>query len=134
DKMCSSTYLTEKERDMLKEIVWKYPYAFAIDEDSKGCIDPNVMPRVKIVVVDHNAWKRKSPIYVGKELKEVVEFLKKKEKSGVLERAKNSPYSNNWFMIRKKNGQLRFIQDVQPLNGVTVVDRSQPPHGEKLSE
>jgi hypothetical protein len=29
-------------------------------------------------------------------------------------------YSNRWFTVPKKNGTLRFIQDLQPANKVTI--------------
>ena len=31
-----------------------------------------------------------------------------------------APYSNKWFTVPKKNGALRFIQDMQPVNKVTI--------------
>ncbi|MCO5550070.1 hypothetical protein L7F22_003549 [Adiantum nelumboides] len=31
-----------------------------------------------------------------------------------------APYSNRWFTIPKKNGTLRFIQDMQPVNKVII--------------
>ena len=37
----------------------------------------------------------------------------------ILERS-GAPYSNRWFTVRKKNGKLRFIQDLQPPNRVTI--------------
>ena len=38
---------------------------------------------------------------------------------GILELS-NAPYSNRWFTVPKKNGTLRFIQDLQPVNKVTI--------------
>ena len=38
---------------------------------------------------------------------------------GILEPS-NAPYSNRWFTVPKKNGSLRFIQDLQPVNKVTI--------------
>ena len=38
---------------------------------------------------------------------------------GILELS-NAPYSNRWFTVPKKNGTLRFIQDPQPVNKVTI--------------
>ena len=31
-----------------------------------------------------------------------------------------APYSNRWLIMPKKNGALRFIQDMQPMNKVTI--------------
>ena len=38
---------------------------------------------------------------------------------GILEPS-SAPYSNRWFTVPKKNGSLRFIQDLQPVNRVTI--------------
>ena len=38
---------------------------------------------------------------------------------GILEPS-YAPYSNRWFTVPKKNGALRFIQDMQPVNKVTI--------------
>ena len=38
---------------------------------------------------------------------------------GILEPS-NAPYSNRWFTVPKKNGSLRFIQDLQLVNKVTI--------------
>ena len=46
-------------------------------------------------------------------------LLKEKIEMGILEPL-NTPYSNRWFMVPKKNGTLRCIQDLQPVNKVTI--------------
>ena len=38
---------------------------------------------------------------------------------GILEPS-SAPYSNRWFTVPKKNGTLRFIQNLQPVNKVTI--------------
>jgi hypothetical protein len=38
---------------------------------------------------------------------------------GILELS-SAPYANRWFTVQKKNGTLRFIQDLQPVNKVTI--------------
>ena len=39
-----------------------------------------------------------------------IELLKEKVKMGIHEPS-NAPYSNRWFMVLKKKGTIRFIQD-----------------------
>ena len=38
---------------------------------------------------------------------------------GILEPS-SAPYSNRWFTVPKRNRTLRFIQDLQPVNKVTI--------------
>ena len=49
----------------------------------------------------------------------LMEFLKEKVELGIL-KPLSAPYSNQWFMVPKKNGTMRFIQDLQPVNKVTI--------------
>jgi hypothetical protein len=49
----------------------------------------------------------------------LIELLKIKVAMEILEPL-NAPYSNRWFTVPKKNGSLRFIQDLQPVNKVTI--------------
>ena len=48
-----------------------------------------------------------------------MELLRKKVDMGILEPS-SAPYSNRWFTVLKKNETLRFIQDLQPVNRVTI--------------
>jgi hypothetical protein len=38
-----------------------------------------------------------------------------------------SPYSNWWFTLPMKNGKLRFIQDLQPVNKITIRNMGSSP-------
>ena len=48
-----------------------------------------------------------------------MELLRQKVDMGILEPS-SAPYSNRWFTVPKKNGTLRFIQDLQLVNKVTI--------------
>ena len=52
---------------------------------------------------------------------------------GILEPS-NAPYSNRWFTVPKENGSLRFIQDLQPVNKVTIRNVGIGPSVEEFSE
>jgi len=52
---------------------------------------------------------------------------------GVLERC-HGPYSSRYWFVPKKDGKLRFVQDLQQLNSVTVKDSGVPPDVEAFSE
>ena len=49
----------------------------------------------------------------------LMKLLKQKLELGILEPS-SAPYSNRWFTVPKKNGTLHFIQDLQPVNKVTI--------------
>ncbi|KAL3688737.1 hypothetical protein R1sor_015046 [Riccia sorocarpa] len=72
-----------------------------------------------IFTVPHVPWDLK-PIPVPRAmLPKLIDLLKEKMRMGILEPSM-APYSSRWFTVPKKNGSLRFIQDLQPANSVTI--------------
>ena len=49
----------------------------------------------------------------------IIDSLNEKIKIGILEPFK-APYSNGWFTIEKKDINLWLIQDLQPVNVVSI--------------
>ena len=64
-------------------------------------------------------YKGTREFIVWDQIPQVIGLLKEKIEMGILEPS-NAPYSNKWFTIPKKNGSLRFIQDLQHVNRVTI--------------
>ena len=52
---------------------------------------------------------------------------------GILELS-SAPYSNRCFTVLKKNGTLRFIQDLQPDNKVTINNTGVGPSIDEFAE
>ncbi|CAM6098716.1 unnamed protein product [Calypogeia fissa] len=72
-----------------------------------------------VFIVPHVPWDL-NPIAVSRTLApKLAELLNEKLKARILKRS-DAPYSNRWFIVRKKNGSLRFIQDMQLPNKVTI--------------
>ena len=72
-----------------------------------------------IFTIDHVPWNLKPIPVLRAHIPKVIDLLKEKVAMGILEPS-NTPYSNRWFTVPKKNGSLRFIQDLQPVNKVTI--------------
>ena len=84
-----------------------------------GCVDPTVVEPMVIFTVPHVPWNLK-PIPVPRaHIPKLMELLRQKVNMGILELS-SAPYSNRWFTVPKKNGTSRFIQDLQPVNRVTI--------------
>ena len=64
---------------------------------------------------------------------EATRQVHKKLKSGTLEFSQG-PYRSRYFLVEKKNGKYRFINDVQALNKVTIRDSGMPPQVDEFSE
>ncbi|KAL3692893.1 hypothetical protein R1sor_006544 [Riccia sorocarpa] len=109
--------LTEKE--CFKKMLKRHGKAFAFESHEIGCVDPSIVSPMIIFTVPHAPWDLR-PIPVPRaHLPKLVELLKEKMKMKILEPSV-APYSSRWFTVPKKNGSLRFIQDMQPVNGVTI--------------
>jgi len=81
---------------------------------------------VKIPVQEHVPWARKTlPIPPGIREK-VIELIQKKIDSGVYEPSYSS-YHHQWFTVAKKDGNVRIIHNLTPLNAVTICDTQEPP-------
>jgi hypothetical protein len=77
-------------------------------------------------IIPHTPWEFKNiPIPPGIRNK-VIEMLKSKIEAGVYEPSQSS-YRGRWFCVLKKNGTLRIVHDLQPLNKVSIRDASQLP-------
>jgi hypothetical protein len=125
--------LTEVERNAFKEMISKYGKAFAFKIEEIGCVNPAEVTPMIMFTVPHVPWDLK-PIPVPKALlPHLVELLKEKVRARILEPS-GAPYSNRWFTIRKKNGKLRFIQDMQPPNGVTIKNAGTGPVVDEFAE
>ncbi|GBG92540.1 hypothetical protein CBR_g55875 [Chara braunii] len=99
----------------------------------KGRLDVKLIPPVRIHTVEHECWNDKGPSYEFGIAGEVTDLLRAKMDSFVAEPTA-SPYANWWFVFRKPNKTLRWIQDLQKLNAVTIRDASSLPQADLLAE
>ncbi|KAE8239698.1 hypothetical protein A4X13_0g8112, partial [Tilletia indica] len=112
--------LNEDELALLTQVLLQNEHALAFDESEKGVVDENIVPPVKIPVVEHEIWdQRKIPISAA--IKEqVMRLLQEKIDSGLYEHS-SAGYTSKWFPVAKKQkGQFRLVHDLQPLNAVTA--------------
>ncbi len=111
----------------------RHSKAFASFPAEIGCVQPSIIAPMVIFTVPHVPWDLK-PIPVPRaQLPKLVELLKEKVKMGILEPSM-APYSNRWFTVPKKNGALRFIQDMQPANKVTIRNKGSGPIVDEVAE
>ncbi|GBG90067.1 hypothetical protein CBR_g50160 [Chara braunii] len=99
----------------------------------KGRLDAKLNSPVRIHMVEHECWNDKGPAYEFGIAAEVIELLRAKIDSFVAEPTA-SPYAKKWFVFRKPNKILRWIQDLQKLNAVTIRDAGSLPQADLLAE
>ena len=126
-------FLNEQERKMFQNMLSKHGKAFASSPDEIGCVQPSIVAPMVIFTVPHVPWDLK-PIPVPRALlPKLVSLLKEKMQMGILEPSM-APYSNRWFTVPKKSGALRFIQDMQPANRVTIRNKGSGPIVDEVAE
>jgi hypothetical protein len=126
-------FLNEAEKKKFRSMLSKHGKAFAASPDEIGCVHPSVVAPMVIFTVPHVPWDLK-PIPVPRALlPKLVALLKEKIQMGILEPSM-APYSNRWFTVPKKSGALRFIQDMQPANKVTIRNKGSGPAVDEVAE
>jgi transposase InsO family protein len=126
-------FLLPEERKLMHHFMMLFERGFAWDESQKGSFREDFFPPLKMPVVPHVPWALKNiPIPPGI-YKEVVRILRDKIAAGTYEPSSSS-YRSRWFTVLKKNGKLRIVHDLQPLNAITIRDSAVPPFTEQLAE
>ncbi|GBG74360.1 hypothetical protein CBR_g18771 [Chara braunii] len=126
--------LTEKEVDFLVSVMKKTHLAYAFDDDERGRLDVDMIPMIRIHTVPHEPWNIRGPRYPNPDdHRRVVEYLDGKIRTKVADYS-YGPYASPWFCFIKPSGILRWVQNLQRLNSVTVRDARGLPHADQLSE
>ena len=119
-------FLWPEEEKLFQYIFQLNERALAFDETHRGLFRSDYFTPYKIVTIDHIPWMQKNiPIAKGI-YEDVIGIIKNRLNAGVYERAQSS-YRSRYFCVKKKNGSLRLVHDLQPLNKVTIRDAGVPP-------
>ncbi|GBG63218.1 hypothetical protein CBR_g36986 [Chara braunii] len=127
-------FLTRQEEDLVKELIREKHGAYAFDDDQRGRLDGDKIEMFRIHTVPHEPWNVRGAKYPNLEdRRRVVEYLDGKIRTDVAGYS-SGPYASPWFCFVKPNGVLRWVQDLQRLNEVTVRDARGLPNADQLSE
>ncbi|GBG81917.1 hypothetical protein CBR_g34099 [Chara braunii] len=121
------------ERERVIEILKTCDKPIAFSDAERGRVDPRYAKPARIYTIPHVPWNDAGWKYPQKEKEEVIAFLKEKMASHVAEPS-DSAYVNRWFFLRKPNGKIRWIQDLQKVNVVAIRDVGSVPHADLLAE
>ena len=125
--------LWPEERKLLQHILVINERSIAFNEQERGTFKKEYFSDYKMPVIDHVPWQdRNMPIPQGYR-DEIIRLLKEKIEAGVYEEAQSS-YRSRWFCVKKKDGGLRIVHDLQKLNGVSIRDSGVPPILEEFVE
>ncbi|KNZ76762.1 hypothetical protein J132_08835 [Termitomyces sp. J132] len=126
-------FLTTDKINVLVNMVAKQEKAFAWEDSKQGSLCPDFFPPVCIPTIPHVPWvQHNCPIPPGLE-KEVCEIIHDKISTGVY-KPSNSAYHSRWFCVLKKNGKLRIVHSLEPLNHVTICHSGVSPFPDHIAE
>lgn len=119
-------FLWPEEEKLFQYIFATHEKALAFEESDRGTFREDYFTPYIIPTAKHTPWVEKNiPIPPGIR-NEVIDLMKSKIEAGVYERSQSS-YRSKFFCVLKKNGKLRLVHDLQPLNKVTFRDAGVPP-------
>jgi RNase H-like domain found in reverse transcriptase/Integrase zinc binding domain len=125
--------LLPEEKKLLQHIIQINERSIAFDENERGTFRRDYFSDYIIPTIEHEPWIEKNiPLPQGYK-DELIRLLKEKIKAGVYERA-TTAYRSKWFYVKKKDGGLRIVHDLQKLNSVTIRDSAVPPIIEEFVE
>ena len=125
--------LWPEERCLLQHVLLLNERSIAFDENERGTFRQDYFSDYVIPTIDHEPWIEKNiPLHQGNR-DQLINLLKEKIKAGVYERSQ-TPYRSKWFYVKKKDGGLRIVHDLQKLNSVTIRDSTVPPILEEFVE
>lgn len=125
--------LWPEERKLLQHILLINERSIAFDENERGTFRQDYFSDYIIPTIEHEPWIEKNIPLNQSNRDELINLLKEKIKAGVYERAQ-TPYCSKWFYVKKKDGGLRIVHDLQQLNSVTIRDSTVPPILEEFVE
>ena len=125
-KLNPDGFLWPEEEKPFAHVMQLNEAALAFDESECSNFRSDYFSPYIIPVLPHKPWEyRNIPIPPG--IRErVIQLLRDKIAAGLYEPAQSS-YRSKWFCIMKKNGKIRIVHDLQPLNKVTIRDAGVPP-------
>jgi integrase-like protein/reverse transcriptase-like protein/aspartyl protease len=126
-------FLWPEEVKLAAHVLKVNELALAWTEAERGRFRDDYFSPVKIPTIAHTPWVHKNiPIPTGLHDK-VIDIFKEKMAAGVYEPS-DASYRSRWFCVPKKNGSLRLVHDLQPLNAVTIRNAAVPPFVDQFVE
>jgi transposase InsO family protein len=122
----SDGFLWPEEEKLFLHILKLNEATLPFEEKDRGTLRQDYFSDYIMATIPHTPWEFKNiPIPPGIRDK-VIALLKSKIDAGVYEPSQSS-YRGRWFCVAKKNGSLRIVHDLQPLNKVSIRDAGQLP-------
>lgn len=117
----ADNFLLPQEEKLFNHIMQLSDTTLAFEEKDCGTLRSDYFSDYIMATVPHVPWEFCNiPVSPGIREK-VIQLLKSKIEAGVYKPSQSS-YRGRWFCVLKKNGSLRLVHNLQPLNKVSIRD------------
>jgi hypothetical protein len=124
-------WLSDEELNLFYYVITLRQAALAFCEAERGLLKHSYGKPYIIPVIKHEPWQLR-PIPIPGPIKDqFTELVRERLKTGLYEQSFSS-YSSPVFCVKKQDGKLRIVHDLQKLNQVTIKDSGLPPSPEEL--
>ena len=107
-KISGGGFLLLTEENQFRRMLEWHRKAFVFLPEEIRRVDPTIVEPMVIFTIPHVPWNLKSTTVPRAHIRKLMELLKEKINMGILG-SSSAPYWNQWFIVPKKNGTLRFI-------------------------
>lgn len=130
----STDFLSNVEKQLFIDILFKYKSAIAFDDSEMSLLGPEIEFPIVIHTIPHILWQQHN-IRLPYAMKEAAtDIVKEKLTNGLIEFSQG-PYRSRYFLAEKKGyKKWWFINDVQFLNEVMIKNSGIPPSVDEFSE
>src|ERR1700761_615296 len=124
--LISKGFLWKDEIQLVAAVLKQNEMAIAWDDSEKGQFRTNYFEPVKMPTIAHVPWVEKNMRIPPAIRDKLIMELRRKIEMGVIEPS-NSSYRCHWFAVPKKDGKLRLVWNLEPLNRIMIHDAGVPP-------
>jgi hypothetical protein len=134
DAMDIGLWLSNQERLLAEELLFRREDAFSWEFSEIGRVRPEVAPPQEIRTVPHEPWNS-NPFGCPRALIPVAtKMFQERFHVGTIEPS-HASYRNPWFLVEKKQKKtFRLILPCNKMNAVTIRDANVPPMADEFSE
>jgi len=124
--MVEESILQPEERKIANWVIKKSEKTFSWTDEERGRFKEEYIPPYKIPTIAHTPWRDRPIPIPPAAVDQITAKIQDKIKTGVYEPSQGS-YLSSIFVVKKKDGDYRFVHNMQTLNSVTVRDNATPP-------
>ena len=119
-------FLTKAELDLLVHVLKEKEDVITFTDAERGTFNRKYYPDYVMKTIPHTPWQIKPLRLPLARTEEIMTMLKEQMHAGKYESSQSS-YRARFFAVEKKDGSLRIVHDLQPLNAVSIRDSAALP-------